>query len=83
MTYKFKYHPDGVICRNGQWGIPYDDFIAVYPDFPLSRGAFMELKENGELESIEELSPGSFSGIKQYDLSLYQDLITAINNLGE
>ncbi len=83
MSYKFKYHPDGVVCRNGTWGMPYNEFISANPDFPLKEGEFMELKENNELEIISEFTRGSFSGIKQEDLSPYQNLIDAIYNLGE
>lgn len=68
----FKYHPDNVILHNGNV-IRFDDFIAANSTFPITEGDFFEYN-NGKLEVIRN---GNHYEVKN------ENLITAINNLGE
>lgn len=89
MSYKFKYHPDNWIGKDSSYLATYAEFMEENPEFPLIENEFLELKQSidsdgnleNDLELIKELSPGSFSGIKQRDLTPYAALIAAINNL--
>ncbi len=73
--YKFKYHPDNIICRNGEYK-PYAQFMSENPSFPMPEGNFFELKQNG---SFEIITNGNHTKIK--DLEPYQELIQAIEVL--
>lgn len=81
MTYKFKYHPDNAIYKDGAFHKPFAQFIADNPGFPIIQGQYFELKTNGSLELIKEVitpSNTTYSHEIVEDLTPYQDLITAI-----
>lgn len=77
MTYKFKYHPDNAIYKDGIFLESYESFIANNVDFPIFERQFFEYKDDGSFEVINQ----SGHHIIQEDLTKYQDLIDAINNL--
>lgn len=77
--YKFKYiQRDNTIYINGEYYSTYDEFMAENPNFPLVQGRFFEYRGNGILELIN--SEGHHA--PQGDLTEFQSLITAIENLG-
>lgn len=73
--YKFKYHPDGVVCINGLWGVPYAEFMNANPDFPLIEGQFLEYGDDG-LDFINNQGHHS-----SQDLSDFEPLIKAIGGI--
>jgi len=81
MAYRFKYHPDGWIGKNNKYYLSYDDFTAAHSGFPISKGQFFELKTNGTLETIS-LEEDTYTGRTQGDLTPYNSLLIAINNIG-
>lgn len=79
MAYKFKYHPDGLILRNGLPDKSYKDFMTANPTFPIIQGEFFEYGDDGSFDIIINIS-GTFTHIKR-DPAGFKDLITAINGL--
>jgi len=79
MTYKFKYHPDNTIYQNGVYIGDYEHFINQNPDFPITEGKYFEYQGDGILQLINDKK----HHINVKDLTPYQDLIIAINNLGD
>lgn len=77
MTYKFKYHPDNVIYKDGAFHKPFAQFMADNPTFPITEGQFFEFKNDGSLELIHNVN-GTYTHETVKDLTPYQDLITAI-----
>lgn len=77
MTYKFKYHPDNTIYRNRSLVSSYQEFMTLNPGFPLVEGEFFEYGDTLELINSEG------HHLSQDDLKPYENLIAAINNLGE
>jgi hypothetical protein len=50
--YIFKYHPDGQIYINNSYFADYADFIAANPNFPISEGQFLEIRD-GAADTID------------------------------
>lgn len=74
--YIFKYHPDNNVYQSGVCVGAYSDFINARPDFPMPEGQYCEYREDG----FDLINQGCH--LPQSDLTRFQDLITAINNLG-
>ena len=73
--YIFKYHPDNVIYMNNKCTHTYAEFIASYPNFPITEGQFFEYRDDG-LDLINNQGH-HFS----QDLSLFGSLIAAIGGI--
>ncbi len=73
--YIFKYHPDNIIYINGQCSHTYEEFIASYPEFPITERQFFEYRDDGF-----DLINSQGHHFPQ-DLSLFEDLIKTIGGI--
>lgn len=65
------------IYRNGEFYKAFEDFVSENPEFPIVEGQYFEYRENGF-----DLINDEGHHLPQEDLLEYNDLISAINNLG-